>query len=386
MKKITVKKLTKVDIKNLVPIPINDNSGYRFLRQRLTYGCDPELFLSKNGVVVGSETVIPKDGLTRYGKIIRDGIQVELNPKPSYCRQLICETIFSQIKTLQDIADKGGLSLDMRVTVPIEKTTMDSLSKDSKVFGCNSSFNVYGELLDIASIDGETHMKRSAGGHIHIGASDPKILEILKNPDRLVPILDLVVANTMVMIDRDEGNIERRKMYGRAGEYRTPIHGLEYRTLSNFWLNNYTLSSMAFGLVSQAIDIVYFSDSVGSKNDYATELINLVNIKDVRDAINNNDYDLALINFNKIKKYLVAISCSSVYEPSVISKVTIKGLTKLIKNPDKDYYVKDKKVKGNTLYDNWLNTYNNREAEGAERFLTRIGRVNSRIKNKENAE
>ena len=52
---------------------------------RPTLGCDPELFFSKGGKIVGSEKVLPEDGLTNTPRwagelthkgVVLDGVQV----------------------------------------------------------------------------------------------------------------------------------------------------------------------------------------------------------------------------------------------------------------------------------------------------------------------
>jgi hypothetical protein len=117
------------------------------------------------------------------------------------------------------------------------------------------------------------------------------------DPDKVIPVLDIIVGNTCVLIDRDPGNIERRKVYGRAGEYRVPTHGLEYRTLSNFWLRSYQTMSFVLALTR-------FGVSIANSPEAREKLMSLVNMEDIQDAINNNDAKLAQKNFNKIKKFI----------------------------------------------------------------------------------
>ena len=77
-----------------------------------------------------------------------------------------------------------------------------------------------------------------------------------EDPLLAVKILDIVVGNTCVIMDRAPSQVERRKVYGRAGEYRLPAHGIEYRTLSNFWLRSYQLTHLVFSLARFAINIL----------------------------------------------------------------------------------------------------------------------------------
>lgn len=282
----------------------------------VSFGCDPEFFFSKNGKVVGAEKILPKDGLDypltggsvpsgngtvvlgKGGKVIIDGVQAELNPRPNTCRANLANEIslcFIGIKNT--MKERGGLfAVDLSRTVKVSKKEFDSLSENSKKFGCAESKNVYlSKEESKITVDPTVYRGRSGAGHIHIGHNgNTTVRSVLDNPKRLVPVLDLVVGNTCVLIDRDKGNIERRKHYGRAGEYRTPQHGIEYRTLSNFWLQSYPLMSLVTGLARYAINIV------ASDND--KELLKKVEMSNVAKAINNNNALLARQNYRWVEK------------------------------------------------------------------------------------
>lgn len=293
-------------------------------------GCDPEFFFKVDGKVVGSELVIPKDGLrpldTERGaiagrsvgdstagqtvtKFIIDGVQAELNPRPNTCRANLANEIaacFRMLKKRLD-AEGKGVKCDFSPAIVIDPAELKKLDEANQKFGCTPSLNAHGDTsVNFEKIDPLTNMNRSAGGHIHIGAqAHPQILKKVKEaPHELVNMLDIIVGNTCVLIDRDPSNIERRKMYGRAGEYRLPAHGLEYRTLSNFWLRHYNLMSMVFGLVRLAVELS--CDQTNGKVFYET-FMQAVDIKEVQQAINENDFDLAYKNFKAIEHLIIEV-------------------------------------------------------------------------------
>lgn len=125
--------------------------------------------------------------------------------------------------------------------------------------------------------------------------------EVADERQRLVPLHDIFVGNTGVLIDRDPGAAERRENYGRAGEYRLPDYGLEYRTLSNFWLRDYALMSLMFGMAHLAIATL--SQSMDGES-FEDELVEVVNIQKVIEAIDTNNYYLARENWNTIVPFL----------------------------------------------------------------------------------
>jgi hypothetical protein len=312
----------------------------------VVFGADPEFFFTnEGGDIVGAEKVLPKngklgtvkayDGKTEYGLVL-DGVQVEMNPRPSTCRQSFSSDLKNLFTNLKNhLATHPEFKASFTSVVDIKKEELDGLSDKAKVFGCAPSLNVNGRGAEI-TVDAATYLKRAAGGHIHLGMeSYPHLMkpEVLA---RLVPVLDAIVGNTCVMMDLDEGQKVRRLHYGRAGEYRLPKHGLEYRTLSNFWLRHYYLTSLVFGLSRLACSVwnsdykqprpprpngytdqqyrdyypaKYYADPSQPVPSLVDKLLEMVDIKQVEKAINENDLELAKKNYYEgvrpfIQKYV----------------------------------------------------------------------------------
>lgn len=269
----------------------------------VTWGADPEGFFSKDGVIIGSEKVLPEAGL-KSGTAIRphvvlDGVQFELNPPSRNSVPLLGREVSTAFELLSRHLKKGEgqIKLDWRGLVEVSKDELESLSDKSRILGCMPSKNIFGARPIKVS---KTYRKRSAGGHLHIGLlPQPKLMA---ERNDLVPLLAIFVGNTSVLLDRDPGAAERRKNYGRAGEFRQPKHGLEYRAPSNFWLRNYSLMSFVFGMANIALSVANhkFTDKV----DIEPELVQVVNIQKVIRAIETNDFDLALENFETVRPFL----------------------------------------------------------------------------------
>lgn len=335
-----------------------------YRNQEITLGCDPEFFFSKDGKIIGSEVVIPKKGIASNGGLtVIDGVQAELHPGQSTCRELLANNIILCLRQVELSATAKGVKADFSQVVEIEKEELDKMDDENKKFGCSASMNTHKEgenKITTVSADPLKYLKRSAGGHIHmgahptIGAGDPHgdsingfrkviqvenpIFAVLKNPDKLVPVLDILVGNTCVMLDTDPANKERRKNYGKAGEYRSPSYGIEYRTLSNFWLRGMPLFSLAFGLARQSAELVR---QTTPENNYLGELMSLVKMDDITKAINENDKDLAARNFARIEDFLIEITQEDNYGFYPIMKETIKGFHKLVDDGIDKYFTQD---------------------------------------------
>ena len=279
----------------------------------VSYGSDPELFFQRGGQIIGAEKVLPEEGLINplHGVpfVVLDGVQCELNPPQSSTPVGVASHISTAFRLLQQHLAKTP---DAEVTccfnriVDVSRKELNSLSEKSRVLGCLPSLNIYGSKP--LKCNRETYRKRSPGGHVHVGLKTTNIYSgsaTSPNTDersRLVPLYDILVGNFSVLLDRDPGAAERRENYGRAGEFRLPEHGIEYRTPDNFWLRNYSLMSFVFGMINLATSVLV---ETLNGNDLEQELVEIVNIKRVIKAINNNDITLARKNIADITPWLM---------------------------------------------------------------------------------
>jgi hypothetical protein len=291
--------------------------GKSLIQVYVTFGCDPEFFFERDGQVIGSEKVLAEkpnpprkrnpygyydpipNELISYRRFVQDGVQAELNPHGNGCRANLAYSMAACFKVLKThLAEMPGVSVSFKSMVEVSPEELDSLSPRSKALGCLPSLNIYEEGATVG-VDGHTYRKRTAGGHIHLGLEG-----LLKsNAVKLVPILDLLVGNTSVLIDRDPHAAERRLHYGRAGEYRLPSHGLEYRTLSNFWMRSYQLMSLVMGLSRMSVAVLNTSQTLHGW-DSVKELMKDVDQQKVRAAINHNDRFLAWENFQPVQAFI----------------------------------------------------------------------------------
>ena len=107
--------------------------------------------------------------------------------------------------------------------------------------------------------------------------------------------MDLFLGLQSVVLDSDE---RRKELYGKAGAHRIKKYGVEYRVLSNFWIENKGLMKWAYQQTLKAIDFV-------NNNGIIT------NEQEIVDAINTSNVELALeilddYNIN-IEKELIII-------------------------------------------------------------------------------
>ena len=225
-----------------------------------TIGADPEVF-----IVDKDEQVIPafhflKDKVNgdkyqdRYDmtkKIYWDGFQAEFETASAGCLAYHTDNVHFAMKSLHVLAKKYNpdAKFSLKSTIDISPEVIGNSSEEHVQFGCMPSLNAYG--MEGLKLSGREVPYRSAGGHIHFGIINhpTKNCPITKEQyNDVVKFLDKVVGVACVSLFAKLDDPRRRMLYGLAGEYRLPAHGLEYRTLSNAWLCHPLIKHMVFDL------------------------------------------------------------------------------------------------------------------------------------------
>lgn len=119
---------------------------------------------------------------------------------------------------------------------------------------------------------------RSAGGHIHV--------ETKMCPADTVKAMDLYLSVPATVMDNGEA---RKQLYGKKGAHRVKPYGVEYRSLSNFWIFDEKLIRWSWRATKRALenkvvldkDMELYLDIAINQNDkgMAWALINEYNLE-----------------------------------------------------------------------------------------------------------
>lgn len=265
--------------------------------ENITLGTDPELFAYSHiekkykpmcGLIGGTKTKplsIVKDqpGFT----LQEDNVSIEFTIPPvkdlkewlnniNFVKDYIRETVLKPLLLVPDyISSARFLKEDLN-------------SKAAQTMGCDVSYNAY--TFAPNKVDRKDYTLRTSGFHIHIGYDnpDPEIsIEIIK-------AMDLFLGVPSVLIDPDK---ERRKMYGKAGEYRLTSYGVEYRPLGGFFLLTDELLTWAFNNTMKALEFVNTGGIITNESD----IIKAINNCDKEISLEIiDDYNIEMININLI--------------------------------------------------------------------------------------
>ena len=217
----------------------------------------------------------------KHHKVFADGVQIEVNFSPGYCRDGIIGCMYNAIWEAQQIAAKKKAELHAVSAVKMEQKDIDVGGYLSHMMGCNPDFSAYSDVPNRPIEGYATHPIRTAGYHIQFGH------EIKREEERkFARLCDRIIGLIAMWGDRDESHILRKgDGVGLAGCFRNHPDQcrFEYRTVGSFWLRNAALSHAIFG-VARMVSHVWSSG-------LADVFISQIDDDECRAAINNCDND-----------------------------------------------------------------------------------------------
>jgi hypothetical protein len=214
-------------------------------REGFTFGCDPEVFIvNDKGEYVSAAGLSPgtKAEPHRIGNIAVqvDGMAAEFNIDPVVTFADFNRRIEEALATLRAFLPTGH-DLAIVPAVVFSEEAFNSAPDEAKALGCDPDFDAWsGDVFPPPGMM-ENPFMRCAGGHLHIGWKglgedfDLGDSQHILNCRDMAKQLDWHIGAYSVRIDNDP---TRRRLYGKAGAYRPKPYGVEYRTLSNFWITS----------------------------------------------------------------------------------------------------------------------------------------------------
>lgn len=250
-------------------------------------GADPEVFLqdAAESLIavfdkIGGTKQFPKPLPIGEGFLVQeDNVAVEFNIPPARSAEELAQSMDRAMVYLRGFfQEKHGLtfSKSSAALFPMEQLNHPMAFE----FGCEPDYNAWTRRRNPRpkAVD---HRLRSAGGHVHVGYENPNKQRSLN----IIKAMDLFMGVPSVLMDEGEA---RKELYGKAGACRIKSYGVEYRSLSNFWIFDDKLIKWVWSQTGKAIE--------------ASETM-LDNIEQDQDlivgAINNNDKGIADHLMNK---------------------------------------------------------------------------------------
>jgi hypothetical protein len=195
---------------------------------------------------------LPSGGAVSY-----DNVALEFNTVPALTHD---EFIWNMGSVLKDLNDYLPEDVNMKFIASANFKESELQHKDAKEFGCSPDYCAWSGLANEMQLDDIDPTFRSCGAHIHV-RHIPKsghfgFLLNQHGVHRSVMAMDIMNGLASVILDNCPESIARKKLYGKAGCYRTTNGGFEYRTLSNYWIKTPNMVHLAHKLTDAALMLV----------------------------------------------------------------------------------------------------------------------------------
>lgn len=256
-----------------------------FNYQNITLGADPEVFLvDKNGLPVSAEGKIggtkemPKriPELAEGFAVQEDNVAAEFNIPPSKSAEEFDTNLFRGLRYLTKVAKKNGHKLAFVDSLHFSAEAL--ATPHAQRLGCEPDLNAWLQRYNPAPNPPAT--LRTAAGHVHIGylkPTDDSRFNLAKACDLFLGVPSILVTP----------KTERRSLYGKAGAIRMKPYGIEYRSLSNWWIANKNTRQEVWNKTMQMLI------RLNKEQQYLVEGLD-EHEEMIVDCINNHDKDLAI--------------------------------------------------------------------------------------------
>lgn len=231
-------------------------------------GADPEFFLKQGNKFVSSIGIIggSKDNPRPYGSagfaVLEDNVAVEFNIPPAHNHTQFINSIQEVLNKLHQEYPQFEFSTDSAAVFDKEELMHPAAME----FGCDPDYNVWTKEMNERPTASNKDL-RSAGGHVHVGTELDKI--------KVIKAMDLFLGVPSIKLDA--GKL-RRELYGKAGAFRPKDYGVEYRTLSNFWIFKESLIEWVYNQTEKALKFVQSGNEIEDEQG-----------KLIQDCINNSN-------------------------------------------------------------------------------------------------
>lgn len=242
-------------------------------------GCDPEVFVKKGDKFLSAHGLIKGDKKNpqkiRSGAVQVDGMALEFNIDPAADEDqfvFLVNDVYEQMKLM--VPDYEVVAVPVAM---FDEDYMKLQPPEALELGCDPDYNAWTQTANVKP-DGNRPM-RTASGHVHIGWTDGANVQDMNHMSRCTNVIkqmDFYLGLGSLFYDDDR---LRREMYGKSGCFRPKPYGVEYRTLSNRWLNNENLMRWVYRNAVRGVKDLISGRNLAEKYGDIQEIINKSNKK-----------------------------------------------------------------------------------------------------------
>lgn len=209
-------------------------------KRKFLIGSDPEMFVrTNNGIITSVAGLLgcSKDDKITLAKDVRlqeDNVLAEFDIDPQSGFEAFNDNMQRGIDLTNNVLNKLDMETAPGVSSHIfTEEEMKTFNESAFIFGCTPDFNAFTGQKN-PSPTSQNKGLRTAGGHVHLGVVGA--LDITLQTQMMLGVLcDYFLSLPAVIMDKDT---RRKELYGKASAIRYKDYGIEYRSLSNFWISD----------------------------------------------------------------------------------------------------------------------------------------------------
>lgn len=249
---------------------------------QILVGCDPEVFVKQDGEFKSAHGLIKGDKKSpqkiAYGAVQVDGMALEFNIDPAASEEqfvLNVNQVYAALKAMVP-----GYEVVATPVANFDPEYMKAQPEEALELGCDPDFNGWTGVANPRP-NGDRPF-RTASGHVHVGwtnGADKEDASHVGQCNAVARQLDFFLGLPSLFYD---GDTKRRELYGKAGALRIKPYGMEYRTLSNAWLNSEKLMAWVYRNVQTAMNRLIEGDDLSETYGDIQEIINTSNKKEAK--------------------------------------------------------------------------------------------------------
>lgn len=227
----------------------------------LTIGTDAEFFLKQKGGFVSAtrflkgtkeEPEILKSG----GNVHYDNVAFEFATSPAENEGSF---VASVKKTLSEATSRlpKGVNLCQAAATNFPKEELED--EETRRFGCDPDYDAWKLNINTVPPNAPNLPFRSCGAHVHVGFVKGSGNDFLLDPYGKIDVvktMDVIIGIPFTALDNSSGCVKRRQLYGKAGCHRPTSYGVEYRSLSNFWVYSIDTVKLVYRLSEDTLRLV----------------------------------------------------------------------------------------------------------------------------------
>lgn len=260
--------------------------------EKILIGCDPEVFVSQNGMFKSAYNLIRGDKKNpqkvKNGAVQVDGMALEFNIDPAATEEEFCINVNEVFRQLELMVP--DYQIVVSPVAHFDPQYMKEQPKEALELGCDPDFNAWFGIVNNKP-NGDRPM-RTASGHVHIGWTEGEDINDgghIARCEATVRQLDFYLGLPSLFYDND---VLRREMYGKAGCYRPKPYGVEYRTLSNAWLKGEHLMRWVYRATQNGVQNLLNGNRLYEKYGDIQEIINNSDLKMAQKIIEKENLEV----------------------------------------------------------------------------------------------